>query len=86
MKDYTDLFYFKREKERLENTINDIGSIRGKLVFYENELSVSELDKAFQHLYKLRQELEKEVEKEKEKFTREELKELHFIYKEKYGL
>lgn len=82
MKDYNDLFYFKRQQELLEETINNIGAIKGKLVFYDNEFSLDTLDNAFQELYKLYKELEKEVEEQKQNFSKEELKELHFKYKE----
>lgn len=82
MKDYNDLFYFKRQQELLEETINNIGAIKGKLAFYENEFSTNTLDKAFQELYKLHKELEQAVEEEKKKFSKDELKSLHFKYKE----
>lgn len=82
MKDYNDLFYFKRQQELLEETINNIGAIKGKLVFYDNEFSLDTLDKAFQELYKLHKELEKEVEEQKQNFSKAELKELHYKYNE----
>lgn len=82
MKDYNDLFYFKRQLEVLEETINNIGSIKGKLVFYDNEFSLETLDNAFQELYKLHKELEQEVEREKQNFSKDELKELHYKYNE----
>lgn len=82
MKDYQELFYFKSQLDHLHETINNIGSIKGKLAFYEDKFTVSALDDAFQDLYKLSLELEKKVEDEKKKFSKEELKELHFKYKE----
>ena len=82
MKDYQELFYFKHQQEKLEETINNIGAIKGKLAFYENEFSTETLDKAFQELYKLHKELEKAIEEEKQKFSKEELKELHYKYNE----
>lgn len=82
MKDYTELFYFKRQQELLDEAINNIGAVKGKLVFYENEFSTDTLDKAFQELYKLHKELDKAIEEEKQKFSKEELKELHYKYNE----
>lgn len=82
MKDYNELFYFKRQQELLEETINNIGAIKGKLVFYENEFTTSTLDNAFQELYKLHKELEQAVEQELKNFSKEELKQLHYKYNE----
>lgn len=82
MKDYKDLFYFKRQQDLLDEAINNIGAVKGKLVFYENEFSTDTLDKAFQELYKLHKELDKAIEEEKQKFSKEELKELHYKYNE----
>lgn len=85
MKDYNDLFYFKHQKDRLEETINNIGYIKGKLIFYDNEITLDTLDKAFQELYKLNKELEAIIEEEKKNFSKEELKELHWKYKQQYN-
>ena len=82
MKDYNELFYFKRQQELLEETINNIGAIKGKLVFYENEFTTSNLDNAFQELYKLHKELKQAVEQELKNFSKEELKQLHYKYNE----
>lgn len=80
MKDYKDLFYFKQQKDLLRKTIEDVDTIKSKLSFYDNEFDLTTLDKAFTELNKLYKELQLEVNKEKLNFTKEELKELHWIY------
>lgn len=80
MKDYKDLFYFKREKDRIKKTMEEIDVIKGKLIFYDNEFNLSTLDKAHEELDKLYKELSEEVKEEVSKFTAEEIDELALKY------
>lgn len=81
MKSYTDLFYFMKQRELVQVTLGDVATIQSKLVFYDNELNLSNLDDAFNKLLSTYNELTEIINQEKAKFTKEELKELSILYK-----
>ena len=80
MKDYKDLFYFMREKDRVRNAIEDIEIIKSKLIFYDDVFNLTSLDNAYNELQKLYKELSEEVKEEVSKFTAEEINELALKY------
>lgn len=81
MNSYTDLFYFMKQRELVQLTLGNVATIQSKLIFYDNELTLSNLDDAFNNLLTTYNELTEIVNQEKAKFTKEELQELSLLYK-----
>lgn len=82
MKSYNDLFYFKTQKDKTKAILDDLATLESNLIFYDNEINLTNIRQSYTNLSNLYKELVLLVDEEKGKFTKEELKELSLIYKD----